>query len=654
YQYHVLDKLEISEAVLDSLKHELYLLEQQYPEFITTDSPTQRVEGKVLEKFEKVVHSAPQWSFNDIFTIDEAKDFDERIQRWLKSEKTDYVTELKIDGLHIVLTYKKGVLITGATRGDGKVGENVTNNLKTIESIPLRLEKEVDVVVEGEVWMSKESFEKLNKEQEKQGLPLFKNPRNAAAGTIRQLDPKIVAQRHLDCFIYDLSKADSPLPETQKEELELLKELGFKVNPHYRYCRDVEDIIKFWSHWKDHKEEPSYWLDGIVIKVNPRRFQEELGYTGKAPRFAIAFKFPAQQTTTIVRDIQISVGRLGTMTPVAVLEPVWVAGTVVQHATLHNEDRIKDLDVRIGDTVIIQKAGEIIPEVVSVLKEMRTGKEKPFVMPKKCPVCGAEVIRKEGEAAAYCSNPNCFAKEKEKITHFVSKKALNIVGFGSAIVARFIDEGLVSKPSDIFHLTAGDIKDLAGFGEKSAAKLIQSIADHKKIPAHRFLFALGIRHVGEGVSQLIARELFKSKKQYSVEEFVETMCSRSFEQWKEITGIGDKCAGSLFEYFHQEKNLGFLQELGKTGIVVIGEYRGESMYSSRLKGKIFVVTGTLDSLTRLEAQEKIRNLGGFVADSVSSKTDFLIAGKEPGSKLEKAKKLDIEVLSEKEFLEMLG
>ncbi len=508
YLYHVLDKQEISEEALDSLKHELYQLEQRFPEFITLDSPTQRIGSKPLDEFKKVKHQVLQWSFNDAFDPEEMKEFDERIKKQLGKlvnlKSVDYVCELKIDGLHVVLTYRKGIFVLGATRGDGKIGEDVTQNLKTIESIPLGLEKPVDVIVEGEVWMAKRVFEALNKEREKRGEPLLANPRNAAAGAIRQLDSKITAERKLDCFIYDLSSSSIGIPSTQEKELEILKSLGFKINQHYQYCSNIEEVIKFWKKWKNKKETQDYWIDGIVVKVNNRYFQESLGYTGKAPRWAIAFKFPGEEAVTIVRDIQVQIGRTGALTPVAHLKPVRIAGTVISRATLHNEDEIKRLGIRIGDTVIVQKAGDVIPDIVRVLPKLRTGKEKKFYMPNKCPICNTKTERKPGEAATYCTNLNCFAQEREKMTHFVSKKAFDIEGMGEKIVIQLINEGLISRPVDIFNLKQGDLEPLERFAEKSAKNLIEAIEKSKKISLAKFIFALGIRYVGEETALLLA------------------------------------------------------------------------------------------------------------------------------------------------------
>lgn len=651
YLYHVLDKQEISDAALDSLKHELHELERSNPEFITADSPTQRVGGKPLDKFEKIRHKVPQWSFNDAFEKEEIIDFEKRIKKILagagESDKLslDYSCELKIDGLHIALAYENGILKTGATRGDGKVGEDVTQNLKTIESIPLKLDKNISVIVEGEAFMSKTVFEKLNKERRKKGEPLFANPRNAAAGAIRQLDPQIVKERKLDCFIYDLSGIESMSPEslefpkTQIEELELLKDLGFKVNKFYKHCQNTEEIFAYWDYWHKHKNKEDYWIDGIVVKVNRRDFQEKIGYTGKAPRWAIAYKFPAEQTTTVIEDIKIQIGRTGALTPVAHLKPVKVAGSTVSRATLHNMDEINRLDARIGDTVIIQKAGDIIPEVVNVMKGLRTGKEKKFIMPKKCPYCGTEVFRSEGEVAFYCPNKDCFAMELRKLAHFVSKKAFDIEGLGPNKIKQLANEGLVSGFADIFKLKKGDLELLERFAKKSAGNLIEAIEKSKNIALGRFIYALGIRHIGEEMA------LDLSGKFGSLDKFRNI----SKEELEASDGVGPKATESIYNYFHDANNLKLIGDLLEAGIKI----KSETKLSRKLNGLSFIITGSLQSMSRDGAKDKIRNLGGNIHSSVSKNTSYLVVGLNPGSKFEKAKKLGVKVLSEEEFLKMI-
>lgn len=510
YLYHVLDKQEISDAALDSLKYELKKLEEEYPSLVTPDSPTQRVAGVALEKFEKVRHEVRQWSFEDAFTEQDIRGFDSRVRRFLAKELSrevtpNYVCELKIDGFKIVLTYKKGLLVLAATRGDGEVGENVTMNVRTIESVPLRLEKsDDDVIVEGEIWMGKKDFESLNAEQRKRGEEEYANPRNVAAGTIRQLDPSVVAGRKLQMFAYDIAST-SPLGlrgastklMSQSEELELLGKLGFKVNKSHELFDTIDGVISFWKKWQQKKDKEDFWIDGVVVKVNEREYQDALGYTGKAPRWGIAFKFPAEQVTTVVEDIQLQVGRTGVLTPVAHLRPVQVAGSTVSRATLHNEDQIARLDVRVGDTVILQKAGDVIPEIVGVLTEMRAGKEKKFVFPKKCPVCGSAIERVEGEAAYKCTNRNCFAQRERFLHHFVSKHALDIRGLGPQIVDLLIENELVASPADFFELTHDDISALPRMGEKSADNVIASIEKARETTLPRLLVGLGIPNVGD-------------------------------------------------------------------------------------------------------------------------------------------------------------
>jgi len=647
YLYHVLDKQEISEAALDSLKHELYVLEQEYPEFITPDSPTQRIGGKPLDKFQKVVHQVRQWSFNDAFDQQEILDFDKRICKILSDLKEDvsgpldYTAELKIDGLHVVLTYEKGILKNGATRGDGKVGENVTQNLKTIESIPLKLNREVSIIVEGEVFMSKDVFDKLNKSRAEKGESLFANPRNAAAGAIRQLDPRVVKERQLGCFVYDLSRADDvETPKTQADELELLDELGFRVNKNWKNLSKIEDVFDFWNFWYKNKEKENYWIDGIVLKLNKRKWQEIVGYTGKAPRWAIAYKFPAEQVTTIVEDIKVQIGRTGALTPVAHLKPVIVAGSKVSRATLHNQDEIERLDVRIGDTVVIQKAGDIIPEVVNVVKGLRTGEERKFKMPEKCPFCESFVVRKEGEVAFYCPSKNCFAVELRKLSHSVSKKAFNIEGLGPNKIKQLAEEGLISDLADIFELKKGDLEILERFGEKSADNLLESIKKARKITLARFIYSLGIRHVGEEMAIALG-------KKFSSLGEIEKVKREDLEL---IEDIGPKVAESIFEYFRNDENLQLVRKLLDAGVEVFRDVKK----SKKLEGISFVLTGSLEKYGREEAKEIIRNLGGEMHSSISKSTNYLIAGENPGSKLKKADELGVKILSEREFLEMIG
>ncbi|MFA5987511.1 MAG: NAD-dependent DNA ligase LigA [Candidatus Paceibacterota bacterium] len=643
--YHVLDKQEISDAALDSLKHELVVLETKYPKLLTPDSPSQRVAGKPLDKFNKITHAVPQWSFDDAFNEQEIRDFDKKVKNFLQKigEKTtdvSYDCELKIDGFKIVLTYEKGVLKTAATRGDGNVGEDVTNNVKTIESIPLRLTRDVDIIVEGEIWLGKKELERINKEREKAGDPLFANPRNVAAGTIRQLDPKVVASRKLSSFIYDIAKLSDGMPESQIDELCLLEELGFKVNKNYRLCKNIDEVISFWKKWQDDslRGKQESWLDGVVLKVNSRKLQEVLGYTGKAPRYAIAFKFPAEQTTTKVLDIKVQVGRTGALTPVAHLVPVSVAGPTVSRATLHNEDEIKRLGVKIGDTIVIQKAGDVIPEVVSVVTGLRTGKEKDFHFPKKCPVCGSDVSRVKGEAAWRCTNKKCFAKEKRKLYYFASKKAFDIDGLGPKIIDLLVENQLISGPVDIFDLKEEDLVDLPGLGEKSAKNLLEAVDKARFVALPRLLISLSIDQVGEETAYDLAEHF----------ETIEAVSRASVDDLQKINGVGSVVAESIFKWFNDSSNKKIIRDL--LSKIKVG---GREKRKDDLAGKTFVVTGTLLSLSRDEAHKIIRDLGGDVSSSVSAKTSFVLAGDNPGSKLQKAKELGVAVLTEAEFLKMV-
>ena len=642
YLYHVLDRQEISDAALDSLKRELAELEREFPKLSSPDSPTHRVGGSPLEKFSKVRHRVRQWSFNDVFDEGEMRDFDARVKRALKlpkEVKIDYVCELKIDGFKIVLSYEKGVLKTAATRGDGAVGEDVTQNVKTIESVPLRLEKDIDAVVEGEIWMGKNEFEKLNAKRQKNGEPLYANPRNVAAGSIRQLDPKIAASRKLDSFIYDLSYSSAELPKTQREELRLLKEMGFKVNPHYELCANIEEVIDFWKRWKEKRDKMEYWIDGVAVKVNRRYWQEKLGYTGKAPRFAIAFKFPAEQATTVVEDIRIQVGRTGVLTPVAHLKPVSVAGSVVSRATLHNGEEIKKLDVRTGDTIIIRKAGDIIPEVVEVIKDLRSGKEKKFKMPDKCPVCGGELKREEGSPVVKCANKDCSVRRRRALHYFASKKAFDIEGLGPKVIDALLDAGLIEDAPDIFDLKEGDLEPLERFAEKSAENLVRAIEERRKISLPRFIIALGIPNVGEKTALDLA-ERFGS---------VENLAKADLDELKAVMDIGEITAKSVHGWFRDGYNKKLLKKLLKRVAVENVKYS----VSDKLKGKKFVLTGSLESMGRSEAKEKIRSLGGEVSESVSENTDFVAAGENPGSKYNQAKKMGVKILDEKEFLDII-
>ena len=661
YLYHVLDKQEIEDSAIDSLKHELVQLEMEYPSLITPDSPTQRMGGRRLEKFVKVVHKASQWSFNDAFTKEEMHDFDERVRKHLgKNNETggqnvEYVAELKIDGCHIVLTYEHGLLKLAATRGDGTVGEDVTQNIKTIESIPLRLNRDINIIVEGEVWMSKTILHNLNLERDVKGEPLLANIRNTVAGALRQLDPNVTKARRLQSFIYDVTQVGEGalLPKTQVEELEFLKELGFKVNNNYKKCRDINEVIGFWEKWQTKHEKEDYGMDGIAVKVNSVASQKQLGYTGKAPRFCIAFKFQGKQITTVVENIIMQIGRTGALTPVAVLRPVKLGGVTIRRATLHNQDIIKKLNIRIGDTVIIQRAGEVIPEVVEVLERLRPENAQLFVMPSHCQVCHSELrhktigSKKEISSAIYCANRNCFAQRKEQLIRFASKDGFDIVGLGKRIIERFIETGLLAKESDIFRLTYDDIVSLDRFGNQSANNILNSINKSKNIILDKFLLSLGMQHLGSENAKVLARYL----QPFNISKPSNLITHIKASTLDNISGFGPKIVGSVSEYFADNDKIDLLKELDECG-VEIRQLR-PVLTARKLANKKFVLTGTLNKLTREEAKSKIEELGGSVSESVSQKTDFVVLGDIPGSKAKKAIKLGIKTINEEEFLNMI-
>ncbi|MBX4211016.1 NAD-dependent DNA ligase LigA [Candidatus Parcubacteria bacterium] len=646
YLYHVLDKEEISAEALDSLKYELAKIEEEYPELKTADSPTQRIAGEPLKEFKKVEHKVSQWSFNDAFTEDDIRDFDQRVKKILrialgKDVPVSYTTELKIDGLKVVLTYEKGKLVTAATRGNGRIGEDVTANVRTIQSVPLQLTKDIDIIVEGEVWLSKKNFEALNRVRAKNGEALFANPRNVAAGSIRQLDPKMTAERNLSMYVYDVAKA-SHFPKTQIEELELLHELGFLVNKNFKLNNSIDEVIAYWKEWQKKAPKENYLIDGVVIKVNSHDYQEKLGFTGKAPRFAIAFKFPAEQVTTVVEDITLQIGRTGVLTPVAHLRPVSVAGSTVSRATLHNEDEIKRLDVRVGDTVILQKAGDVIPDIVKVLTEMRTGKEKPFAFPTHVEACGGDgrIERIPGQAAWRCVNKNSVAQQKRKLYHFASKHAFDIEGLGPRIIDLLLEHNIISSYSDILNIKRGDLENLPRFAEKSVDNLLESIEKAKRITLSKFIVSLSIPQVGEETAHDLAVH-FKT---------IEKLRDASFESLEHLNGVGPIIAKSIRDWFDDKGNMKVLEKL--ISDVYIEEEKVVS--NSKISGKTFVLTGTLTSIDRDKAMEKIRTLGGNASSSVSKKTDFVVAGENAGSKYDKARELGVPVIDEKEFLKMIS
>lgn len=652
YHYHVLNESLISEEALDSLKYELVDLEKQFPDLITSDSPSQRVAGAPLPGFKKIKHTVAQWSFNDAFSEEDMRDFDVRMKKMLaekygRSINPTYTAELKIDGLKIVFTYKNGKLITGATRGDGVTGEDVTENVKTIEAVPLILSRSVDVVVEGEAYMPKSQFKKLNDLQKKKGEELYMNPRNITAGTIRQLDPRIVAERKLSTFIYDISDAGFDAPETQVDELKELQKLGFRVNPHFKQCKTIDEVIAFWQHWHDKKEKEDYLIDGVVVKVSEIEYQEALGYTGKAPRWGIALKFPAEQVTTVVEDIIMQVGRTGVITPVAHLRPVLVYGSMVSRATLHNEDEIARLDVRIGDTVILQKAGDVIPDIVKVLTELRPKNSKAFGMPEVCLECGTKLAKKivgtkgtEQSAALYCSNLRCPAKDRRTLYHFTSKHAYDIEHLGPKNLDALLDAGLISSRADIFTLKKGDLLELPRMGEKSVDNMLEAIEKARTQPFARFIVGLSIPEVGEETARDLANH-FGS---------IEKLQNATSEELEAMNGIGPRVAGSLVTYFADKHNQKVVADLLKQVRVESPKRKAQS---GKFNGKTFVLTGTLPTLSRDEAKKMILDLGGKVASSVSKNTSYVVAGESAGSKYDEAQRLGVSILNEEQFLALI-
>jgi DNA ligase (NAD+) len=637
YLYHVLDQQVISEAALDSLKHELAQLEQAYPQLVTADSPSQRVGGKPLPGFKKVTHRVPMLSLNDVFSFAELQDWEKRCTK-LVSGQLRYYAEIKMDGLAVSLIYRDGIFVEASTRGDGKVGEDVTENLKTIESIPLRLRGKYPKLLEvrGEVYMTKANFDALNKREDGK----YANPRNVSAGSIRQLDPKITASRNLSFMAYD---APVGIQTNCHSELHAqLIELGFPSNTNNQICKNLQEVEEYHSHIMEIRSTLPYWTDGIVVNIDDTAIYKQLGVVGKAPRGAAAYKFPAEQATTLVEDIQVQVGRTGALTPVAHLRPVSVAGTTVSRATLHNQDEIDRLDVRVGDTVIIRKAGDIIPDIVQVLTNLRPKGSKPFVFPKKCPACGSAVERREGEVAHYCPNPNCFAQERERFYHFVSKTGFDIRGLGPKIIDQLMEEGLIHEFADLFELTEGDLAPLERFAEKKAGNLVTEIQAKRHITLPRLIYALGIRHVGEETAITLANTFGSFPK----------FRKASLTELQAADDIGDVVAQSIVDYFADKKRAAHVENLLTHLKIQNPEQR--TTVTSGLSGKTVVVTGSLESFTRDAAKAAIRNAGGKVASSVSKKTDYVVVGEDPGSKYDQAIELGTKILNETEFKRLIG
>ena len=670
YLYHVFDKTEISDGALDSLKNELYKLEIEHPEFITSDSPTQRVGGKPLEKFVKIKHSKPMISLFDAFSKQDMIDWEKRGLKIIKNNiSLDYYCELKLDGLAMSLLYKKGLFKQGATRGDGKIGEDVSQNLRTIESIPLRLRipkedelkkigfnnDEITIIinsiknrnfeVRGEVIMLKKVFQELNKKYKKQNKPLLSNPRNGAAGSIRQLDPKLSAERKLDFYVYEIISDFKFRKHEQKAKLAKL--LGFKVLKYNKFCKDINAVEKFHNYWEEHKNKLPMEIDGIVVKVNDLKLWDILGVVGKGPRYMIAYKFTAEQAVSKVKKVVWQIGRTGTLTPVAVLDPVKVGGVTITHATLHNIDEIKRLNLKINDTVIVERAGDVIPKIVKVLLKLRDGCEKKIEYPKQCPVCGNKVERKLGEVAYRCLNKNCYAINLRKLSHWTSKGAMDIEGLGPKVVEQLIKSGLVNDISDFYSLTIDDLKPLERFADKSAENLIKAIKNKKEIDLERFIYGLGIRHIGEETAVFLSKKI--KLKTNKISELINTFQKYTKEELENFEDIGPVMVDSLFNWFRDEKNLEILKKLEQKGVVI----KKIEQKKQTLNGKIFVITGTLLNLTRADAKSKIRELGGSISSTISKKIDFVVVGKNPGSKYNKAVKLGVKIISEDEFKKIL-
>ncbi|MGO4889730.1 NAD-dependent DNA ligase LigA [Anaerobacillus sp. MEB173] len=644
HQYYVLDNPVVSDAEYDRLMQELISLEKQYPDLVTDDSPSMRVGGKPLPHFEKVQHEVPMLSLSNAFNEQELRDFDRRIRQGLEKDHVSYSCELKIDGLAVSLTYEKGKFVRGATRGDGTIGEDITNNLKTVRSIPMRLKETVDLEVRGEAFMPKASFESLNSAKKEAGEEPFANPRNAAAGSLRQLDPKIAAKRNLDIFLYAIGQIKEVKIDSHTEALNYLSKLGFKTNREQKHCGSIEEVLDYIQSWQEKRADLNYDIDGIVIKVDVLKQQERLGFTAKSPRWAIAYKFPAEEVITKLEGIELSIGRTGVVTPTALLSPVTVAGTVVKRASLHNEDLIRQKDIKIGDTVVIKKAGDIIPEVVNVLTDQRTGEEIEFTMPTNCPECESDLVRLEGEVALRCINPKCPAQIREGLIHFVSRNAMNIDGLGEKVIAQLFDKGLVRDVADLYQLNREDLLNLERMGEKSVDNLLNAVEASKENSLERLLFGLGIRFVGAKAAKTLAAHF----------EIIDELQKATEEELTAINEIGEKMANSIVRYFSKPEVTQLITELQRLGVNT--SYKGvkraeQTVTDSFFADKTVVLTGKLEQLTREEAKTKLEELGAKVTGSVSKNTDLVIAGEAAGSKLDKAEKLGIEVWDEQRLVD---
>jgi DNA ligase (NAD+) len=641
YLYYVLDKPEITDAEFDRLMRRLQELEAQHPELVTPDSPSQRVGGKPREGFVKVRHSSPMLSLDNALNEDELREFDRRVRSLLSGERFEYIAELKLDGLSMAVHYRDGAVKQAITRGDGVVGEDVTENARTIRSLPLRAQSDLEAFeVRGEVIMPRKSFEKLNAEREQQQLSLFANPRNAAAGALRALEPSVTASRRLEYFAYFLMVDGKFHFDYQWEALHTLETMGFKVNPYKAKCADLDDVLKFYRHWETKRESLPYEIDGIVLKVNSVSQQAALGWTAKAPRWAVAFKFAAHQAETVVEDIQVSVGRTGALTPVAFLKPATIGGVTVSRATLHNEDEIERLGVEIGDQVLVERSGDVIPKVLRVVKPGH--ERRPFRMPKHCPVCGGEIVREEGEAASRCINTNCPARLQQSILHFAARGVMNIDGMGDVLVDQLVTRGIVKGVADIYRLTKEQLLSLERMGDKSAEKILRNIDASRQQPLPRVLNGLGIPFVGERTAQILA-ETFGS---------LDAIMNADEETLQQAEEVGPKVSESIHHFFHEQRNKKLVEELRKAGLTFEHVIRKKT--GGALAGKTLVLTGTLPSLAREEAKARIESAGGKVSGSVSKKTDYVVAGADPGSKLDKAQQLGVAVIDEAGLLALLG
>lgn len=641
-RYYNQDSPEISDYEYDKLMKELISLEEEHPELKRIDSPTNRVGGKPLDKFNQIVHKTPMLSLSNAFSEQDLRDFDKRVQEYV-GENVEYVVEFKIDGLSVGLTYNNGEFEKGATRGDGVVGEDISQNLMTVKSIPLKINDKKELIVRGEVYISKDNFRKVNEQQEEQEQPLFANPRNLAAGSLRQLDPKLTAKRPLDIFVFNMENIEEYDLESHSESLEYLEKLGFSVSQSYKVCKSIDDVIEHIEYWTDNRGNLDYEIDGMVIKVNNIKQRDEMGYTAKSPRWAIAYKFPAEKKKTKIVDIIVEVGRTGTITPSAILEPVRLAGTTVSRATLHNEDYIREKDIKINDTVLVQKAGDIIPQVLEVIKEERTGDEIDFKMPEKCPVCSEPTIRLEGEAAVKCINMSCPAQIRRGIIHFVSRDAMNIDGLGESIITLLLNEKIIQDVSDLYYIKKEDVVDLERMGEKSADNLINSIEKSKENDLWRLINGLGIKFIGVKAAKILA---------YNFKDLDEVISATS-EQLEELEEFGSIMANSVVEFFKEDKNMNVINKLKNVGVNTKSLDNTGEKVEKIFEGMKIVLTGTLPTLKRNDAKDMIEKRGGKATSSVSKSTTFVLAGEEAGSKLTKANDLGIKVIDEERFLELL-